>query len=576
MAAGWGSVRMVCLCALLQFRCVFSIGCQSESAASTCHPISNHSCITDHPPRQEQNLCQDVYEYSGPSSVLPSYVESCPRNQEGGSFDRCSAFAPYNHDANFFKITSVWSAVTSLDPQHFALDVSWYYRDAENAIAVTPSNSSLRGYEVRVKQSSRIVECWCLWEPRIFNITLGLDLTLQYRSSSLMDIEVLTLPFSNKFDETYYARNNETVWPSSCNNETVVHSSASSCTPPPYPDPRNVQAESRIASDFTKTLRVSWSHPSVTSHPLLYYVYCTSERDNVTVLANGTLSVSITGLDLNQTYSVQVQAYFPCSGTSSYISSGFRGEIGCGMLSDVAGVSVLSTTASTIPTSATSLPSDLTTEQLDSTSLLASVLLTVFLVLLILSLVLTVFLVVKYRRYCQRYCLAKSPFTGVDDLYEIEEGLLGKPVQLDVLVLYSMNTPRSEQEDIERFIVSRLKQRFQVNSCNDHTEKTIMEWVEERTRNARSVLIVCNKSFYKDWSGQSRSPLLNSLETLITSSVANGKFSKYATVVFGKSSKQFIPENQYLQAMPSFAVGTETVDDDIYGFIKINCQRKKF
>lgn len=143
-------------------------------------------------------------------------------------------------------------------------------------------------------------------------------------------------------------------------------------------------------------------------------------------------------------------------------------------------------------------------------------------------------------------------------------------VKPDVLVLYSLKTPKSEQELIERCVVARLKQRYHVNSCNDHTEKTIMQWVEEQARYAHSVLIICNKSFHAEWNSGHRGPLLNSLVAIINSAVSHDNISKYATVLLTSGSDQYVPDNLYIEGMTRFVVEMEGEDADMEDFLKQN------
>ena len=72
-----------------------------------------------------------------------------------------------------------------------------------------------------------------------------------------------------------------------------------------------------------------------------------------------------------------------------------------------------------------------------------------------------------------------------------------KPVRVDAFVLYSFSTPTHEKIEIEKYIVGFLKlQHFKVISCNDHTEKTIMQWVEENARLAHVVFICLQQAIF--------------------------------------------------------------------------------
>lgn len=558
-----------------------SYGCRTEQVADGSSCSLSESCHSDHPPDQELDQCQDRSLYRQ-SEVEPNSVRRC--NVSGEHFLRCDEVVDHVQFRSdlYFVIKSVDFTVSSLDLRHFALNVSWDYPDAHQALTVPPPDKRLRGYEVRVKQNSTVVDCWCLSEPENFRIQLGLNSILRYSTSSILTVEVLTLPFDPSRPREYYLKFQSRGWPQDCHAMGVVQTS-NSCPPPLDASPM-YRVESRQTETTTRELSVSWTHSSGIVPSQLYYVYCASKSSNFSVVVNGTQQVIITGLNMSEEYIVRVQGYSHCSGSSAVLS-GFSQAIGCGFISDPVSVppQVTQTTTATTPestagpvTSATPLTT--TTAAPEAIPLQLPLILTgmAILLLLLLTPMSILLCVVIYRCYHPGSHSDRFPTIVLPRLDpHTPKNLPSKPLKADILVLYSLETPKSEQELIEQCLVARLKLDYVVNSCNDHTDKTIMQWVEEQARHAHLVLIVCSKSFYSDWNSQHRSPLLNSLATIIHSSVKRGNInSKYATVFLESGLEHCIPDNEYLKGMRRFVVGENNSLDDVYAFLK--CGSKSY
>lgn len=536
-------------------------------------------CLSEHPPHDEQQQCQELYPHVEPAA-MPSYVQECPK--EAPYYSRCNELV--NHtvsDKQFFLITSVCSELLSLDPQHFAVNVSWDYRDAVKASTEPPPSKQLRGYEVRIRQNDAlvpIVGCWCISDRNVSSIAIGtggLNPRFQYRASTTMRVEVLTLPYDPQYVEAEYLTFQSRDWPSECNDRSVMRT-PESCTPPLLPSPWNVRVNSTRTGDSTKDLAVTWSHSSPAPPPHIYYVYGASDQGNFSVVVNGTKQVTVTGLNTSGTYTVRVQGYSPCAGISAFLSSVVDLGIGCGGLSD--GVPEPPDPPLPItPEHAANTTQPPLQVPYHPVSLLLALLLSALVVLVTALTAMFVLLgVLVYRRNrksrSQTTCIIADPVWGTNYKYT--------PVKVkpDVLVLYSLKTPSSEQELVERCVVAELKRHYHVNSCNDHTEKTVMEWVDEQTRHAHSVLIICNKSFHSEWNSRGRGRLLNSLNAIINSAASHENLSKFATVLLQSDSNQYIPDNQYIQGMTSFVVD---VDDeyagveDILTFLKLNSKTQR-
>ncbi len=569
-------VGVVCLLSfsiLMQFRCVAlaAVSCHTDNpVSSSCYQTD--SCLTDHPPLQEKNKCLEMYQ-SSEVSMYPPHVESCPVNR------RCNSFTSHSQNEwQYFALRSVDLEITAVDALHFKVNVSWDYPDVERAINISQPERRLQGYELRLYENNSEVECLCIWARRVFNTIIGLNHTLRYRPSTTLQARVYTLPFSNNFLADSYAKWSDQVpWPRTCNTEGISFDPGF-CPPPLYQQPQHILTRSTVFPDSTTEIQVSWLHPSTSSEPnqLNYYVNCIYQNYSYTFLANGTHNITISGLDASQDYYIQVQAYSSCSGFSSFSSTSGPGEISCGILSKLIRVSGVETTSLT-----TSEPITETTSSTSATSqgdylLLNVIIALVTVVMALLLLVLVVSIVIYLRCHYRRPNVSNTE----DSMIHYIKYMVCKTevVLLDVLVLYTLETPKEEQALIETYVVSRLLYRnFEVRSCNNHTEKTIVDWVEEQARLARAVLIVCNKSFYREWNlpSQQRSPLVNALATIIQSSVSEGDIKKYATLLLGEKSEQYIPDNSYLKSMEVFVLKMDSSDRDmekIAEFVK-DCHR---
>jgi hypothetical protein len=318
----------------------------------------------------------------------------------------------------------------------------------------------------------------------------------------------------------------------------------------------------------------------------VYYVYGNSGSSNFSFVVNGSQQgsqygsqqVTVTGLNSSELYTVWVQGYSHCAGSSSFVLGGFTEDIGCGLISgrvmesaDLTGTPSDPTTLSdpttiTITTRIPPLP--------QHNSWLIPLILTVVTVLLLIVFTPLLIGVVLYRCYRGSSRYSTTIIHEDDWSMGMDGGYKKFKVKPDVLVLYSLKTPKYEQEMIERCLVARLKQHYHVNSCNDHTEKTIMQWVEEQARLAHSVLIVCNESFHSEWNSVHRGPLLNSLMAIVNSAVSHDNIGKYATVLLKSGPDEYIPDNLYIKGMTKFYVGVEEDEDtdiaDIFHFLKQN------
>lgn len=558
-----------CLVFLASF-CVLWIqmGCEPASITcstngdqnSTCH--RSGLCYEEHSIPEQLDKCKHKQVHINKTVSFSGYnITECERGRTG--FDRCNAVGV---NLKAYLVRSLPYAVVPLDAKHFSMNVSWTWFEEDFKRA----HSQLVGYELWVSRSDRLsrnkktVKCLCIWEPDLRSVSLGYDPVLQYKASSFnmeanMEVRLFTLPYEEKWHYRQYSSPNETTWPITCKNYDIGN--GTTFCPVRLPSvPTGVKVLSRLSADVTKELDVSWVSESAGHPPEIYYTTVLDDLNNVTLrfVVNRSRHIKISGLRVGTNYSVQVQGYSMCSGISSFYS-GFSSEIGCGTWSELMNES-FQVPITVSPTGSTRYPPSHDHHVIFISS-------TITMAVLILAILLVVILSVSiflYRKwYSMRIRMDPSSIHLVDPLRK-----------LDALVLYSQSTPTLEKIEIEQYVVSFLKHaRFKVLSCNDHTERTIVQWVEENARSAHTVFIVCNKHFCKEWTMQFRTPLLNSLEMIITSAVGQKSIEKYATVLLRPSDEQYIPNHLYLKGMRSFVVGARATPrnrEEFIGFIKMH------
>ena len=130
-------------------------------------------------------------------------------------------------------------------------------------------------------------------------------------------------------------------------------------------------------------------------------------------------------------------------------------------------------------------------------------------------------------------------------------------------MLYSISSSQDEQILIQYTVVGRLRCEFTVTSLNDHTEKSLMDWLDSQIRQSHCILIVCNKTSQLEWVGPHGSRFVNALKTIVEFSVSDGSIDRFATVLLEKDHKHFVPDYLYLKHMKRFVVEEDATDEEV-------------
>ena len=538
----------VVLCTLLVP--VLSSNCSTNSSC-----LLGPSCSSDHSTRSQLAECPT--ESTSSIGGTPSYNEY--------NISKCT---PFKHCAdrmelnwsNRAKVQKVGGIVRPVNVSHFTLDVywDWYTYDFKKA------QGRLVGYELRILNGSRTtIRCLCIREPGRFNISLALEDALEYKSSNpIMTIELSTFPYDGDWLRKDYTEKTEMIWPDECSGSEVCFSRLPLA--PILSTPLMWTSLDTSGSE----LALAW-----TALPHIDTFYVNLENDvfneTLTFIINGSNNVKIGGLSPRKNWSVRIQGYSPCSGLAAYYS-GKGTNIGCGDWSQREYIRLPGTTST--PSISSSWSEGFIPQP--SSQLFLEVILPVALLVLLTALVVSV-----VAALCQYYWRnANKPVGAYKDIQNpvmpMNVIFTNRLPKLDALVLYSLSTPTHEKIEIEKYVVGFLKQQhFKVISCNDHTEKTIVQWVEENARLAHAVFVICNKQFGLDWKMELRPQLVNSLEMIVASAVGQNKIKKYATILLQSGDEKYIPDNLYFKGMKSFVVGSGAYMDEkanLASFIKFN------
>ena len=545
----------------IQIACgLTSITCTSVGDInSTCHRSA--ACYEEHSiPAQLAECDNKQLSHMNKTVAFSGYnITECSRGHIG--FHRCNAvdepFQPY-------LVQSLSYTLLPLDARYFSMDVSWTWFDEDFQSAL----GQLVGYELRIVSDSprpqTTVKCLCIWEPFLRNISLGFDPVLYYRASSFnteaMKVALYTLPYEEKWQYVQYSVSKDTSWPIACQRYDIAANVRLFCPVPLPGAPTGVNVLSRLSVNAMKGLDVSWisGHVAPTSSET-YYATVFDSLWNISLrfVVTGSRNIQISGLYAGTNYSVMIRGYSLCSGLPSF-DSNYSRDVGCGALSEaIEEVFQLPSTPSLVSTNSTGYTSSRNNRVIfiACTIVMATLFLTFG--LLFLSILLYQYIFPCRKRHSQEIGMDPNPFQLANSLST-----------LDALVLYSHGSPILERIVIEQYVVCLLRRsRLVVLSCNDHTEKTAMQWVEENARSAHAVFVVCNEHLCKEWRKQCRTPLINSLDMIIASAVGQMSIRKYATVLLKPSDEQFIPDNLYLKGMRRFVLGAEATTSNRSEFI---------
>ena len=347
-----------------------------------------------------------------------------------------------------------------------------------------------------------------------------------------------------------------------------VSQSVGICGPKHYSSAENLTVRSCLHGhedeDGAKDLRITWEPPTgAVELPEIYFVTLYTPRPwrDFFFRVTNSLQVTVRNISASFNYSVKVQPYGRCVGRGDYPA---ENKLGCG---DPTGRIKEVLTECTSPASTTShnytvtspytLGASRSDRKFDGPELYSTVVFGIIGGILLVALVLTpiVLLVIRTMQHSTSLVTIYPKF----------------PQKLKVFVFYASSMSESRLKIVQERIVYTLLEYFDVVTPNDKSSGNISIWLEDVMKSVDSIFLVGNKEFCCDWmkSKEERSPVMNSLELLISSAAAQDAISRFGFISAEDSVQDvFIPDNSYLKVMPVFLLGQKTCDiDKLYQFV---------
>lgn len=303
------------LCVLWPLCCGQNCSNAEHAPGSFCH--LSMPCRAEHPSEEVECVPYLHSPFPYPSRSLPDGITRCPRSN--GLIQNC----PRSFDGNETllsdnRIASAFVDLNAIDYTRFAINISWDH-------LFNPTG----GYEVRVRDNYRLLDCYCIENPD--NRSLYLDDQIAYPpftyrtgNSGVINVGVRVL---SDLPAASLGVHVATEWPRSCLD--ITHTS-STCGLPVYNSPSNVAVykSSGRSGNSGDVFNIHWQYGTAFVMPTLFYVAIYSANEYRTFVVNNTNSIEVSHVSPLTQYHVQVQSYVHCSGLANRTYS-----LGCGQWS---------------------------------------------------------------------------------------------------------------------------------------------------------------------------------------------------------------------------------------------------
>ena len=497
---------------------------------------------------------------STPACSFPSgFVTSVDGYKRLLSHDYTTCVAANTSLANT-TVESVSLQYFSVTPSIVSINVSW---------SLTESSGHYGGgYEVRmINGNDQTSFHFCVNDSNIRKATIR---NLRYEHLDLfLRIDVIPYPNSVESEVTVSSPIRHDI--DGCAD--IPHD-GTICGEESYSRPVNLRVESCVCENVNKMLSITWDPPNVqldTQLPDIYHIYLYNGSENGNIQSyftvKGAYSVVLANLSATDSFFVEVVPYRLCAGLGN---SDFDWRyLGCGKSTGMQQEKLLvdcdylqSTESITTPTS-TWYGGNGTEGLFNISGTNASytpfipVIVSVAIALnvaLFIAVSLAVVICIKLYNH-----LKHKVYVG---------GFPSKTIH-KVFVFYSPNMMESHIVYIQQHVICNLSEYFEVITPNDIDRGNISIWLENAVSSADSVLLVGGEEFCTEWEREERSPLLNSLELLISAAASMNDIAKFAIISMVENRKNVrIPENSYLHLMPVFLMGEKNCEmNKVYQFV---------
>ncbi len=535
----------------------------TQDEAVVCES-DGHCVLTGSKTLYQDDLCEIPPKF--PSlKITPNYEPLLSRKpardvelSRGGG---CSDGRDNSNNVSDIVLESIEISYTSVSVQYLSLCVSW-----ELASSSGQHGGLQVDYGERHIANGRVIELsrlrYCVSNPTrrklcLNNIKYGMLLG-KYHT-----IEVFPYPHSSD-DDLDRAKKTDIVQNTIAGCADIPQVNGTACGLKEYNEPRNIILESCTRENGSmkeKDLKLSWDPPAGAEVPPQSYIAIISDEDKLFRHFNITNSywLILRGMNASKTYTVEMKAYRQCSGLGSAMLS----DLGYGKVSGVVReTSRNCTTTFELDTDTTSVNYNTSSETASpltaNNEYYLPVLLGTIGTVVLAGLILTVFGFILLKHF-QHSSINKT-------------AIYPKPLENPkVFVFYSPSMCDSRLKSLQERIVCLLLEYFEVVTPDDISSGNISMWLEDTVKSVHSILLVANKEFCCDWnkSKDDRSPVMNSLELLISSAAAQNSIGKFGFVSSEDGLQDvFVPDHSYLKLMPVFLLGQKTCDiDKLYQFV---------
>jgi len=528
---------------------LFLLYCRGVAGSPICHSSSlcqetEHKCKPD-----SLQFCFPNSELIFDLSVYPSYEPQGPHEwTEIASSSQRACVGPENWTN--ISLQSIHIKYISINPNYLSVCITW---------TLSSKSGHYGGLEIRILSEYSAIEYrYCVkntYETKVCINRFRYDTLASYKT-----VEVLPYPIALD-DSEEGVKKSAVVRKDIEGCVDVIHNSTV-CGIKQYLRPQNVTVVSNLCGDNTKKLDIVWRHPELALGDVLpskYYIHLYNQRKEILhiFVVDHSLKVLIQNLSIQHSYYVGVQAYHVCAGLGSYGTTG-NDRFGCGKL-------MMVKENHTYPRDCFLENESTTFSEVSSVEIILNRkgidLNAIILVILFCSLTLTIGIVAFV--VILLYGLLK--FCG----NKMSSFVCPQKTQRKVFVFFSPNMSQASLEYIQKHVICSLLEYFDIVTPNDITSGNMSMWLEESMNSVDSVLIVGNKDLCYDWEQEERSPILNSLELLVSAAASQNTIGKFCFIsVADSTSDVSVPNNSYLKLMPVFHMGQKKFEiDKLYQFV---------
>ena len=457
----------------------------------------------------------------------------------GGSID--TTCLPSSKNQFTVTINNLSTIYVHVNPWYVDVCLFW-------SIAESNMNYVDGQYKIRFNSDYKIIKKFCIGH----NQTSVCIKDVHYENLNDYTVDVLPNPLASDDDERQFMRSQKLSRLKGCMDE-IIQQKTEACTSQ-YSEVQNLLVMSRVCNN-SKTLNVSWDHPSNVTQPEEYYIEVVNyPTKHFFKVANAT-QVLVKRLNASIVYKVKVTAYRRCSGLGKYDFD--ERKVGCGKSHEVyeklLNDSCIEHEMTTLPlvTLTASVTSMQNNTAVNVKSKILHFIVGAFLGAIIISvLIFTAAAILAFQMKSKKS--------------------LVHPIQTDfkVFLFYLPSMVQTKQEHVHSLITTVAKY-FSVITMDELINGDVTQWLERTVNSADIVLILASKEFFKDWQSKTRCTELYCIESLISAAIVQDTIAKFAFISTENSAADVhIPENSYLKLMRVFLLGTKVNQEtELYRFV---------